>query len=190
MDVVLSILLGIGLSAACGFRLFVPLCVVSIASYSGHLTLGESFQWMGTVPALIAFGVATVIEIAGYYLPWVDNLLDSVAVPAAVVAGTVVTASVVTDISPLLRYTLALIAGGGAAVTVKGMMAVLRAGSSLTTGGLANPLVSTGEAIGAVLLSVLAVLLPLVAGILAIGLVLLAARLIRKWRERRKAEAT
>jgi hypothetical protein len=190
VEVVLSILLGIGLSAACGFRLFVPLLVVSIASYSGHLTLAESFEWVGTTPALVLFGVATVVEIAGYYIPWVDNLLDSIALPAAVVAGTVVTASVVTDMSPLLRYTLALIAGGGAAVTVKGLTAIVRAGSSLTTGGLANPVVSTGEAIGSLLLSVLAILLPLVAGILAIGLVLLSARKIRSWLGRRRARSS
>ena len=94
MDTLLAVSLGIGLSAACGFRVFVPLLVMSVASLSGHLTLAPGFQWIGTYPALITFSVATVAEIGGYYIPWVDHLLDTMATPAAIVAGTVITASV------------------------------------------------------------------------------------------------
>src|SRR3974377_1629839 len=112
METVLSVCVGIGLTAACGFRVFVPLLVMSIASLSGHLTLAHGFDWIGTYPALIAFSVATALEIAGYYIPWVDHLLDTLATPAAVVAGTVVTASMVGGMSPLLKLTLAVLAGG------------------------------------------------------------------------------
>src|SRR5881394_829642 len=115
MEPFLSSLVGIGLSAACGFRVFVPLLVVSIASYSGHLHLAPGFEWMGSTAALIAFATATALEIAGYYVPWVDNLLDTIASPAAVIAGTIATASVVADMSPFLKWTLAAIAGGGIA---------------------------------------------------------------------------
>src|SRR5579859_1441024 len=115
MDTLLSVCIGIGLSAACGFRVFVPLLVMNIASLSGHLTLAHSFEWIGSYPALIAFSVATCVEIAGYYIPWVDHALDTIATPAAIVAGTLVTASVVSDMSPFLKWTLAAIAGGGAA---------------------------------------------------------------------------
>src|SRR6059058_5562952 len=102
MDTALSICVGIGLSAACGFRVFVPLLIMSIASLSGHLTLAASFQWIGTYPALLTFAVATLLEITGYFIPWVDHALDTIATPAAIVAGTIVTASVVTGMSPLL----------------------------------------------------------------------------------------
>src|SRR5215471_8006470 len=117
---ILSICLGIGLSAACGFRVFVPLLVMNLASMSGHLTLAAGFAWIGSYPALIAFSVATVLEIAGYYIPWVDHLLDTIATPSAIIAGTIVTASVVTGMSPFLKWTLAVIAGGGAAALVQG----------------------------------------------------------------------
>src|ERR1043165_470437 len=100
MDTALSICVGVGLSAACGFRVFVPLLIMSIASISGHLHLAQGFAWIGSYPALIAFGVATVLEIAGYYIPWLDHLLDTMATPAAIVAGTIVTASFVTGMSP------------------------------------------------------------------------------------------
>src|ERR1043166_10324473 len=111
MEPLLAICLGVGLSGACGFRVFVPLLVMSIASLSGHLTLAPGFQWIGTYPALVTFSAATIAEIAGYYIPWVDHLLDTIATPAAIVAGIVVTASCVTDVSPFLRWTLAAIAG-------------------------------------------------------------------------------
>src|SRR5260370_32245357 len=87
METLLAASLGIGLSAACGFRVFVPLLVMSIASFSGHLTLAPGFQWIGSYPALITFSVATVVEIGGYYIPWVDHLLDTLATPAASVPG-------------------------------------------------------------------------------------------------------
>src|SRR6267142_2150432 len=140
MQTLMSICLGIGLSAACGFRVFVPLLLMSIASLSGHLPLAHGFEWIGSYPALVAFSVATCLEIAGYYIPCVDNLLDTIATPAAILAGTLVTASMVADVTPLLKWTLAIIAGGGAAGIVQGTTMVARGASSAGTGGLANPL--------------------------------------------------
>jgi len=163
MSTLLSVLLGIGLSAACGFRIFVPFLLVGIAARTGHVTLGPTFVWMATTPALIALGVATVLEIAAYYIPWLDHVLDVVATPAAVVAGMVMTASVVTGLDPMLKWTLALIAGGGIAGTVQALTVGTRKVSLLTTGGLANPVVSTVELLGSVLLTLLAIALPLLA---------------------------
>lgn len=103
METALSICLGIGLSAASGFRVFVPLLVMSIASLSGHLALAQGFQWIGTYPALITFGVATCMEVAAYYVPLVGHLLDILATPSAIVAGIIITASVITEMSPLMK---------------------------------------------------------------------------------------
>ena len=120
MEILLSICLGIGLGAACGFRVFVPLLAMSIASLSGHLTLSQGFQWIGTYSAFIAFGTATILEITAYYIPWIDNLLDSIAAPASMIAGTIVAASSIVQISPLMKWTLAIIAGGGTAAIFHG----------------------------------------------------------------------
>jgi hypothetical protein len=163
MNTLLSVLLGVGLSAACGFRIFVPFLLVGIAARTGHVALGPSFAWMAGTPALIALGVATVIEIGAYYIPWLDHVLDLVATPAAVVAGMVMTASVVTGLDPMLKWTLALIAGGGIAGTIQGLTVGTRKVSLLTTGGLGNPVVSTVELLGSVLLTLLAIALPLFA---------------------------
>jgi hypothetical protein len=169
METVLSVCLGIGLSAACGFRVFVPLLAMSIASLSGHLTLATGFDWIGTYPALITFSIATALEIAGYYLPWVDNMLDSLATPAAVIAGTLVTAALVTDLSPMLKWTLAIIGGGGVAGLVQGATVLVRGASSATTGGLANPLFATLELGSSIFTSFMAITVPLlVVGLLGL----------------------
>lgn len=189
METLLSLCLGIGLAAACGFRIFAPLLAMSIAANTGHLSLAGGFDWIGSRPALMAFGVATVLEVLAYYVPWLDNLLDTAAVPIAVVAGIVVTASVVTDVSPLLRWTLAAVAGGGAAGTTQSLTTLTRSLSSVTTGGFGNPLVATAEAGSSLVLSALSLIAPLIAAIcLVVGGTLLLVMLLR-WRGGRQAPA-
>ena len=185
-NLLLSICVGLGLSAACGFRIFVPLLVTSIAAHAGHLNLASNFEWIGSTEALTAFSIATALEVGAYYIPWLDNFLDTVTTPAAVVAGTMVTASMVTDVSPFLKWTLAVVAGGGVAGAVQATT-VLARGLSLTgTGGLANPLVATAELGGSILTAIAAVLAPF----LAIGLILLVVGIAGyKLIQRRSAKA-
>lgn len=185
MEVFLSILLGIGLSAATGMRIFVPALVASLATQQGIISPGEGFMWMGTWPAIIAFGVATVVEIGAFYIPWVDNALDTVAGPGAVLAGGLIATSFIDIDSEALRWMLGMIAGGSTAGLVQTGTTLLRAGSTATTGGLANPVVSTGEAIGALSLSALSVLAAPVAVVLVLILSVFAYRRIRQWRARR-----
>ncbi|MEM7049700.1 MAG: DUF4126 domain-containing protein [Acidobacteriota bacterium] len=176
MEIVLSILIGTGLSAAAGFRIFVPFLIVGLAQRTGHLNLAEGFDWMGSTPALIAFGVATVLEVLAYYVPWLDNALDLLASPSAVVAGVVLTASVVTDLDPFLQWTLAAVAGGSAATVVQGLTTSTRQLSTLTTAGFGNPLVSTSEVAASAGLSVLALAVPVVAFLVVLGLMLFVGR--------------
>jgi hypothetical protein len=161
METLLGIAVGIGLSAACGFRVFVPLLVMNLASLGGHLHLASGFAWIGSYYATVAFGTATIVEVLGYYIPWLDHILDVVATPAAIIAGTITTASLVTDMSPFLRWTLALIAGGGIAGLVQGATVTLRATSSASTAGIGNPLVSTLELAGSIITALLAILVPM-----------------------------
>jgi hypothetical protein len=169
METLLSIGMGVGLSAACGFRVFVPLLVMSLAAAAGHVTPAPGFEWIGTTPALVAFGVATGLEIAGYSVPWVDHLLDTLATPAAIVAGIVVTAAAVSDMSPLLRWALAVIVGGGAAATVQIATSALRVASTSMTAGVGNPLVMTMELGAAIILASLAVAMPVMAVAVILG---------------------
>ena len=184
LEILLSFCVGLGLSAACGFRIFVPLLMMSLAANTGHLQLAPGFQWIATTPALIAFAVATILEIGAYYIPWLDHLLDTLATPAAVVAGTLITASMVTGLSPFLRWTLALIAGGAAATLVQGTTVLVRGVSTATTGGLANPIVATMELGGSLLTSVIALLAPPVALLLVAALVYFVGRKLVRGRAR------
>lgn len=178
MDTLFSVLIGLGLAAACGFRVFVPLLVMSLATRAeiGHLILGDGFSWIGSTPALIAFGSATLLEIAGYYIPWVDNLLDAIATPTAIVAGILVTASAVTDMDPFLKWTLAVVGGGGTTAVFQGITATARQVSSFATGGLGNPVLATAETGSSALLAVLAVTLPILAIVLVLTLLFFGAK--------------
>ncbi|MBM4314115.1 MAG: DUF4126 domain-containing protein [Deltaproteobacteria bacterium] len=169
METIVGIAVGIGLSAACGFRVFAPLLIMNLATLSGQFHLSPEFAWIGTSYATLAFTTATIAEIIGYYVTWFDHVLDIIATPAAVIAGTIVTASVMTDISPFLKWTLALIAGGGIAGLVQGTTVALRAKSSASTGGALNPVVSTLELTGSIITSLLAILVPILS-VMLIGL--------------------
>jgi len=184
LDTLLSIGVGLGLAAAAGFRVFVPLFVLSLAARAGYVPLSSGFEWIASTPALLSFGTATVFEIGAYYVPWLDNLLDALAAPAAIVAGVIASASVMTDLPPVLKWSVALIGGGAAAGVVHTSTSLLRLKSTATTAGLANPIVATTELIGSVATSVLAIVLPLLA-LLLIALVLfviyrVSRRLLRR----------
>jgi hypothetical protein len=120
--------------------------------------------------------VATCLEIAGYYVPWLDHLLDTLASPAAIVAGTIVTASAVTDMSPFLKWTLAVIAGGGAAGIVQSATVLTRGASTVATAGLANPVVATVELAGATITSIMALVAPILAVLLLLVVVFFVGR--------------
>ena len=174
----MSIMIGVALSATCGFRVFVPLLVVNIGTRSldadGQplIELAGGFDWLSSDIALMVFLVATLFEIGGYYIPWIDNLLDTIASPASIVAGTVITASFVTGMDPWLQWLLGVIAGGGAAGAVQATTVVARAGSTVTTGGLGNPIVASVETSGAFLgsaLSIVAVEFAIVVFVLLLG---------------------
>jgi hypothetical protein len=176
METFLGIFLGIGLSAACGFRVFIPLLVMSIASLSGNLQLSQGFQWIGTYPALVVFATASVLEIAAYYIPLVDNLMDSIAGPAAVIAGIVVAASTFIDMDPLLKWSLAIIAGGGTAAIFHGSTALARGASTALTGGIGNHAVATAELGISAGLSILAITLPILSIIVILTLLMFIIR--------------
>jgi hypothetical protein len=179
MDAALSIALGIGLAAATGFRVFVPLLVAGFAARAGWISLSDGFAWLATTPALLTLGAAAVFETLAYYVPGIDHLLDVLAGPIAVIAGMVASASVMADIAPAIMWPIAIIAGGGIAGATKGSAALIRAKTGVATAGLGNPVVSTVETTSAIGLSLLAVLLPLIA---LIAIVALLVWVVRKFR--------
>ncbi len=176
-DTIIGLMVGIGLSAACGFRVFVPFLGLSLAAISGYVTLAEGFHWLGTWPAFIALLTATGIEIAAYYVPVIDNFLDAIAAPIAVVAGILATAAIALDMPPFLKWSLAIIAGGGVAGVVQGGTIVARALASMNLPGPGNFVVATLELLGAIGTTLVALFIPVVA--LVIVLVILFRSALR-----------
>lgn len=183
-----SVALGLGLAAAAGFRVFVPLLALGLASRQGWLSLAPGFDWLASPPALIAFGTATVVEALAYHVPFLDHLLDVVATPSAVVAGTLASAAVFTDLPPVVKWSVAVLAGGGAAGLVQTATVLARVGSTTFTGGLGNVLFATFELFGAVGTVVLAIALPLVAFALLLLLLVAAAMIVTRVARGRSAE--
>ena len=185
METILGLCVGIGLSAACGFRVFVPLLVMSIASLMGWFEPMKGFEWLAMPSVCVALGVATFFEIGAYYIPWVDNLLDSIATPAALIAGTLSTMAVSSgEMSQFVGWASALIVGGGTATAVQMSTVAVRGLSTATTGGIANPVVSTGEWIGAFVVSILAFIVP----VLVVIVFIIALIWVVRWISQKKRE--
>ena len=175
MDVVqilLSLSLGLGLAAACGFRVFIPPLMMGVGSRLDLYKLEGSFVWVDDTWAIAIFAVATLLEIGGYFIPWIDNLLDAVATPAAIVGGIFVTsASLEGELDPSAQWTLSVIAGGSVSGVIQLGTVATRAISTGTTGGLANPIISMLEAIASVLCILISLFLVAIIPIVIIFLI-------------------
>lgn len=182
----ISAFIGIGLAAATGFRIFLPMFAVSLASYMGWIPQNENFQWLSGLPTLIATGIAMIVEILAYYIPFVDHLLDTISIPLATVAGSVMFASQFTELGTFPQWALALIAGGGTPAAISSGFAGTRAASTATTGGFGNSVVATTETAGAGLMSFLALAAPVIAFVVAVLLLIavfvFGRKLLRKFR--------
>ncbi|GAA4289462.1 DUF4126 domain-containing protein [Aestuariibaculum suncheonense] len=181
IDSIISVCLGVGLAASVGFRVFLPLFTLSVAAYFNVWELNESWQWVGSSTAIITLGVATIVEIFAYFIPYVDNALDSIAVPLAALAGTAVMLSTVADLSPVVTWALAIIAGGGTAAAISGSSGTTRLASTATTGGLANPVVSTIETGTSMVMSVLSIFVPVLAFLFVILIMFFIFKLYKKF---------
>ena len=159
ISTLLSLFLGVGLAAASGFRVFLPLFVLSVAAYLGadYLPLSEQWKWVGSIPAMITLGIAMIVEILAYYIPVVDDFLDTISVPLATLAGILVVAVNLGEMNELATWSLAIIAGGGTAAAISSSTATVRAISTTATAGAGNFLVNSGETASSAVLSLLAI---------------------------------
>ena len=196
MEALIAILTGIGLAAACGFRVFVPLFLVSLSLNTGiemplgldmalGALLGEDMQWLGNPLVTTGLGAATLVEVGGFYVPWLDNVLDLIATPAALAAGTFMSGAFMPELmgDGALKWSAALIAGGGASGLVQASTVLTRGASTAGTGGLGNPLIATLELISSIITTVLAVFIPLLIIALRVTAIVLVRRLLKRRNE-------
>ncbi|MFT3933539.1 MAG: DUF4126 domain-containing protein [Chitinophagaceae bacterium] len=162
--IISAIALGIALSACCGFRIFIPMLVASIAAYNHWVVFAADMQWLGSITAIVCFGTAALVEIAAYYFPFLDNILDAAAAPLAIAAGTLLAFAILPAGAdePLLRWVAALIAGGATAGTIHVGTGLLRLFSTKATMGTGNPVVASGENAVAFTASILSFVIPVI----------------------------
>ena len=161
-ETIFAVITGIGLSAACGLRVFLPFLALNLASMYGYVSLAPGFEWISGYYTTIALASATALEITAYYVPWLDNVMDAIASPVSIIAGTIATASMITDMPHSLKWMVSIIAGGGIAGLLQGATVALRLKSSLFTGGIGNGIIATLECVGAVVVSLLAIIIPII----------------------------
>lgn len=179
-EIVLSLLMGLGLSACCGLRVFAPLLIAGIAQRMGWLSVNEQFVWLGSLTSIACFGIAAIVEIVAYKIPFVDHLLDTITTPASIIAGTILSAGTLFHIDPMAQWTLALLVGGGSAGVLQTATTLLRGTSTATTGGAANPFFATIESITAIVGSIISIILPLIAGIIFFAVCFFVLRRMKK----------
>ena len=187
--VLMAILMGISLSAASGFRVFLPPFLLSIVArfdliWFLDLNLaGTQFEYFTSTLAIIILGIATIAEFAGYYVPWIDNTLDTIATPASILAGISMTAIVLEGTDPIIQWAIAVVAGGGVSATIQSATVATRGLSSTFTFGLGNSAVATGENVASVVLTLIAILVPVLSAFVVILVVALLVRMNRKKKE-------
>lgn len=187
LEIVATLALGLGLAAAAGFRVFVPLLLAGLAARTGSLPLTDTFAWLASDPALVLFGIAALLEVLAYFIPFFDHLLDAAAQPAAVVAGALLMAATLVELPPWARWTVAVIVGGGASGMIQASTGAMRAGSTMTTAGLGNPFFALFETGAAAVLTAMAIAIPLLALAIVVVLLTVSVRGIRKLLRRRRS---
>lgn len=186
-ELITAVAIGIGLAASAGFRVFVPMLVAAIAAKTGILPLNESFMWLSSWPSIAILGTATIVEILAYYIPVVDNLLDTIATPLAVVAGTLLLTSVLPIDSELMKWITGAAVGGGSAAVVQSGSALTRLTSTKLTAGVGNPVVATVENVAAAGTSILSLVIPFfILAIFLLLIILIFTSLRRRMRKKKE----
>ncbi|MFD1863054.1 DUF4126 domain-containing protein [Planococcus chinensis] len=183
MEMILAVCIGLALSATVGFRIFTPLLITGIFERVDWITLAEGFSWLGSTPALVAFGAATVFEIAVNYIPAVGSIMKVIATPIAAIAGILLTASFIGDMNPLLEWSIAIIGGGGVAAASHAAVTGVK-GVSETA--LLSPAVAVVEDVTATAVPIAIFLVPVLAIVFVVLIPVLIFTLYNKRKRRKK----
>ncbi len=184
METILAICIGLALSATVGFRIFTPLLITGVFVHLDWLTLSEGFSWIGSTPAIIAFAAATLFEVAVNYIPAVGSFMKMIATPIAALAGILLTASFIGDMSPFLEWSIAIIGGGGVATTSH---ATITAVKGVSETALLSPAVSAAEDATAILVPILIFIAPILAILFLLSMGYMIFKLYRRFLYRPKA---
>jgi hypothetical protein len=176
--------MGLSLASASGFRVFLPPFLLSVAVRTDtliSLDLSDTgFAIFDSNAAVLVLGIACLAEFGAYYIPWLDNLLDTIASPAAVLSGIGMSSMILVEADPIIQWSFAIIAGGGSAGIIQITTVAIRGLSSSLTLGFGNSFVASGENIASIVLTLAALVAPILAAIFALILIALLIRQVIK----------
>jgi hypothetical protein len=173
---ILPIFLGLGLAAATGLRTFLPLLMLAIVARFGlfGVALNTHFGWLGSTGALVALGVATVVELCADKIPIVDHALSAIGTVSRPLAGALAAGAVLNHADPSVAVLAGLIIGAPTAFAIHTAQSSARVVSTATTAGLGNPVISVIEDITSALTAAIAIALPILAPVAVAILLFLA----------------
>jgi hypothetical protein len=181
---IIAALMGLSLASASGFRVFLPPFLLSVAVRTDtliSLDLSDTgFAIFDSNAAVLVLGIACLAEFGAYYVPWLDNLLDTIASPAAVLSGIGMSSMILVEADPIIQWSFAIIAGGGSAGIIQITTVAIRGLSSSLTLGFGNSFVASGENIASIVLTLAALVAPILAAIFALILIALLIRQVIK----------
>jgi hypothetical protein len=188
MELLTGIFTAFGLSASAGLNAYIPLLIVGLlAKYTNLLNLNAPWDTLANPWIILFLCILVIIEMLADKVPAVNHINDAIQTfirPAAGAIAFAASANVVTDISPVLALASGLLVAGTVHVTKSG---VVRPAITATTGGTANVPVSIAEDIVSTVLSILAIVIPIIIGTL---LVVVASFIVWRVWERMNRETT
>jgi len=185
VELLSNIMRSFGLSASAGLNAYLPLLIVALmARFTDLIHLNEPFDTLTNGWVMAVLAVLLLIEELADKIPAVDTVNDVIQTAVRPAAGAILFAAssnVISGIHPVL----ALICGILVAGTVHVAKATARPVLTATTGGVANPVVSTAEDVVSATVSVLSIVVPL----LALALIIIGMFLIVRTLRRARASA-
>jgi hypothetical protein len=176
-DWVTALALAVALSAVSGLRALLPILLTGLVARAGWVDLGPTFEFLSGNRALIIFGVAALLEIAGDKIPALDHALDTVHSFLRPLSGSLLAAAALSRVTdPTHALVGGIVLGAPTALVPHAVKSTARIASTVFTGGLANPFLSILEDVLAVVLFILAVVVPILAAVTVIVLMVLLAR--------------
>lgn len=176
----------IGLGAASGLNAWIPLLGLGIAQRLGVVTLTQPFDSLGSNLALIVLGAIFVVDLIGDKIAVVDTVLHAAGTVVAPASGAVVFAAqdnLISQSHPWLAGVAGMVLGGSMHLG----RSALRPAVTASTGGVGNPVVSFIEDAFSAVLTLLAVLVPILAFLFLVAIVFFAVRFLQRWRRRRSS---
>ena len=198
---VLEALTGTGLAASAGLNAYIPLLTMGLmARFTDAITLPSGWQWLSNGWVLVILALLLAVEVVADKVPVVDHVNDVVQTVVRPTAGGLAfgagsTSETVKVTDPATFFGshqwVPIVSGMLIALSVHGVKAAARPVINASTAGVGAPVASTAEDFGSVLMSVLAILLPI---LVLIGIVALAVAAFwvvrrRRWRRRQKRAA-